>query len=199
MTPERERAGKELRMTTQPKPARLTADAFMAWAAEQPRGRFELSAGEIVAMAPERVAHTRAKLEAAIALRAAIAARGLDCEAMTDGVSVRVDDRTVYEPAALVRCGPRTPGEAVEVPDPLIVVEIVSPSSRGVDSGAKLAGYFQLPSVRHYLVVDIEARVAIHHRRDNTGAIAVQVLQDGALVLDPPGLTIGIGDIFAAL
>lgn len=185
------------RMTEQLKRREFTADAFLAWASEQPRGRFELADGEVVAMAPERVAHTRAKLEAVIALRAAIAAGGVGCEAMTDGVSVRIDERTVYEPDALVRCGLPTPGDAMEVADPLVVVEIVSPSSRGVDTGAKLAGYFKLPSVQHYLVVDADARVVIHHRRDDTGAISVRILRDASLRLDPPGLQIEVRDLFA--
>ena len=95
----------------QPRRTELTADEFIAWALEQP-GRFELAEGQVVAMAPERVSHTRAKLDVVVALRAALASRGLDCEAMTDGVSVRIDERTVYEPDALVRCGPRASGDA---------------------------------------------------------------------------------------
>lgn len=177
----------------------FTADEFIAWAAEQPTGRFELAEGVVVAMAPERVNHTRAKFEAAIALRAAILARGLACEALPDGASVRIDERTVYEPDVLVRCGPRAPGDAIEVTDPVIVVEVVSPSSRGVDAGAKLAGYFKLPSVRHYLLVDAENRVVIHHRREDDGTIGVRILRDGMLWLAPPGLEIAVDDIFSAL
>src|SRR5688572_24369727 len=122
-------------MTTHPRQTPLTADAFVEWAAAQPQGRFELAGGEIVAMAPERIAHTRLKYEVMFALRNAIAGRGLGCEAIGDGVSLRIDDRTVYEPDALVRCGPTAPGEAMEVDDPVIVVEVVSPSTRGVDTG----------------------------------------------------------------
>ena len=139
-------------------------------------------------MAPERLSHTRAKLDAAMALRAALAAGGLACEAMTDGVSVRIDERTVYEPDALVRCGPRAPGDATGVTDPVIVVEVVSPSSRGADTGAKLAGYFRLPSLRHYLVVNTRTRVVIHRRRDAAGVIGVRILHEGVLSLDPPGV-----------
>ena len=40
----------------QPRPADLTADAFIEWAMRQPAGRFELLRGEVVAMTPERVA-----------------------------------------------------------------------------------------------------------------------------------------------
>jgi Uma2 family endonuclease len=183
----------------QPRPTRFTADEFFAWAAEQEAGRFELADGRIVAMAPERVGHARAKADVMIALRAAIGARGLACEALPDGVSVRVDEGTVYEPDALVRCGPRTPSEAIEATDPIIVVEVVSPSSRGIDAGVKLAGYFSLPSVRHYLIVDTDRRIVIHHRRDEAGAIGVRILNGGPLALDPPGLELEIGDIFASL
>ena len=186
-------------MTTQPKPLRFTANAFTAWAAAQTRGRFELAGGEVVAKAPERVEHTRAKTRTHQALEDAIGAAGLGCEAMGDGVTVRIDDQTVYEPDALVRCGPKTPGDATEVDDPIVVVEVVSPSSRGVDTGTKLAGYFRLPSVRYDLIVQTEGRVVIHHRRDDTGVISVQVLHAGSLVLDPPDLEIEIRDIFLTL
>jgi Uma2 family endonuclease len=92
-------------VTTQPKLSRLTADEFLAWAQEQPRGRFELAGGEVVAMAPERVEHARAKLAATLALRTGLLAGGLPCEAIIDGVAVRIDDLTVYEPDVIVRCG----------------------------------------------------------------------------------------------
>jgi Uma2 family endonuclease len=184
----------------QPGQTEFTADEFIAWALEQPTGRFELSNGIVVAMAPERASHNQAKLNAAITLRAAIGARSLPCRAMTDGMTVRIDDRTVYEPDALVRCGPPLPGDAIEVVDPIIVVEIVSPSSSEVDRGVKLASYFSLPSVRHYLIIDTDKHVVIHHQRDEEGQIGVRVvLRDGSLTLDPPGLAIDIRDIFDGL
>jgi Uma2 family endonuclease len=183
----------------QPRQGEFTADEFIAWAMEQPEGRFELDNGVVVAMAPERVNHGRAKSQAWLALRTAIAARGLGCEALPDGATVRVTDRTVYEPDALVRCGPPLPGDAIEAADPIIVVEVVSPSSRGIDRGVKLAGYFSLPSVRHYLIVDTDKRVVIHHRRGEEGQIGVRIIHEGSLTLDPPGLAIDIRDIFDGL
>jgi Uma2 family endonuclease len=184
------------RAMEQPRLPAFTADAFIAWALEQPEGRYELDNGTVVAMSPERVSHARAKLNAVIALHNAIGARELTCEAFPDGMSVRVNDRTVYEPDALVRCGPPLPGDAIEVTDPVVVVEVVSPSSRGIDRGVKLAGYFSLPSLRHYLIIDTDKRVVIHHRRDAEGRIDVRIHHDGPLTLDPPGLAINIRDIF---
>jgi Uma2 family endonuclease len=183
----------------QPRQTEFTSDEFIVWASEQATGRFELNNGTVVAMAPERAGHWIAKGNAYFALRTAIAARGLGCMAFTDGPTVRIDDSTVFEPDALVRCGPPLPGDAIEASDPVIVVEVVSPSSRGIDKGAKLASYFSLPSVRHYLIVDTEKRVVIHHHLVEDGRIESRFLSNGPLALDPPGLTIEVHDIFAGL
>lgn len=174
----------------------LNADDFLTWSLAQTTGRFELDNGRVVAMTPERVGHARAKSQAWLALRLAIAARALPCEALPDGMTVRVDDRTVYEPDTLVRCGPRLENDVVTVRDPILLLEVVSPSSRGIDKGAKIAGYFSLPSVRHYLIVDLERRLVIHHRRLDDGRIETRLLASGPIDLDPPGITIQTADIF---
>lgn len=78
---------------------RMTADDFLAWAVDQPkRPRYELVAGELVMMAPERAAHALIKARIWLALHQAA---GLKCAAYPDGMAVRTDDDTVYEPDAL--------------------------------------------------------------------------------------------------
>jgi Uma2 family endonuclease len=170
---------------------RMTADEFIAWAMEQPEGkRYELVAGEVVAMAPERAAHGRMKGRIYVRLLEAIRVAHAECEAFPDGMAVRVDANTLYEPDAMVRCGAPVDDNATEVADPLIVVEVVSPSSRKRDSGGKLEDYFRIPSVRHYLIVKTENRTIIHHRRDEAGGIATHIIRDGDIRLDPPGLVV---------
>src|SRR3954452_13728797 len=151
-------ARSELRMTAHTR-LRMTADEFIPWAMNQPK-RYELASGEVVAMSPERAGHARAKALAWRSLSDALRERALPCEAFSDGMSVRVDTRTVYEPDALVRCGEPVDDAAVQINDPIIVVEVVSPSSRSVDVGAKLDDYFRLPSVRHYLIVKVKNRTS---------------------------------------
>jgi Uma2 family endonuclease len=170
---------------------RMTADEFIAWALEQPEGkRYELVAGEVVAMAPERAAHGRAKGRFYARLAEAISRAGLPCEAFPDGMTVRVDAETIYEPDVSVRCGPPLDDDAIEITDPLIVIEVVSPSSHRRDAGSKLEDYFRLPSVRHYLIVKTENKAIIHHRRDEGGNIATHIVRAGSIRLDPPGLDV---------
>ena len=130
-------------------------------------------------MAPERVAHGRTKFRIARRLAEAIEAAHLECEVLGDGMTVQVDADTIYEPDALVRCGPPLDDNAIKVLDPVILVEVVSPSSRARNSGSKLEDYFRLPSVRHYLIVKTENRAVIHHQRDAAGAITTRIIRDG--------------------
>ena len=172
-------------------PDRMTADEFISWAMAQPDGRrFELAAGEIVDMAPERAAHARIKLRIVRRLAEAVEAGNLPCEAFTDGMAVAVDETTVYEPDAMLRCGAPLSPDAAKVTDPLLVVEVISPSSRARDAGAKLEDYFRLASLRHYLIVKTENRTIIHHRRGDDGAIATRLVRNGAVTLDPPGINL---------
>jgi Uma2 family endonuclease len=187
-----------------PKPPfpRMTADEFLAWTEDLPDGeRYELVDGEVVAMSPERSVHGLTKHRVANVLEAAIGAAGLSCWMHPDGMAVRVDARTVYEPDALVRCGEPLDDDAIEVLDPVIVVEVVSPSSRSRDHGVKLADYFRIPSLVHFLIVNTKSRKVVHHRReDATGVlIATRILAVGAtLDLTPPGLHVEVVSLFPA-
>lgn len=171
----------------------MTVDEVLVWSEGRP-GRFERDGGTVMAMSPEDVRHFTAKASAYEALRAAIVDAGVPCHALPDGATVRVDAGTAYEPHALVYCGPRLPRRAVEVPSPVIVVEVVSPST-GHDRCGEIVGYFAVPSLHHYLIVDAERRVLIHHAR-NGDEIATRILCGGALALDPPGLVVKVKDLF---
>ena len=174
---------------TEPARTQMTADEFLTWAMTRPEGEhYELVAGEVVAMAPERAAHGRVKGRIFRKLSEAIERTGLPCEVYVDGMSVEVDANTLYEPYVLVRCGPPLPDDAIKTPDPVILVEVLSPSTRARDAGAKLEDYFRLESLRHYLIAKTENRTIIHHMRDDAGAITTRIVRDDAIMLDPPGI-----------
>lgn len=178
-----------------PKP--MTVDQFLSWAMAQPdSARYELVAGEVVAMAPERAAHARRKAEIWLALRDGIKAGGLSCEALPDGMTLKIDEHTAYEPDAVVHCGEVLADDAVIVPAPVIVVEVLSPSTATRDTGAKLADYFRLASVCHYLIVRTDRPTVIHHRRGDGEVIETRIVTAGELPLDPPGITLDLARIY---
>jgi len=178
----------------EPKPS-MTVDEFLVWAEGRP-GRYELVEGQVVTMASEMARHARAKAAAYVALTQAVRSAGLACEVFPDGMTVRIAPRTAYEPDALVRCGPRLDGDAIEVPDPVVVVEVLSPSTGAGDTGGKFAGYFGVPSVQHYLILDPVQRLVIHHRR-GASVIETAIAIDGRLRLDPPGIEFALDELFS--
>src|SRR5208337_2713521 len=99
---------------------KMTVDEFLAWA-EGREGRFELEDGEVVTMSPQQVGHALVKMRVVNALAAAIARARLTCHAFPDGITVRVNRFTAFEPDALVSCGALPELNALEVPDPIIV------------------------------------------------------------------------------
>jgi Uma2 family endonuclease len=174
----------------------MDADEFLAWAQTQP-GRHELVQGQVSTMSAEQAQHALVKGEIYAYLRQGVRERNLPCQVFVDGMALRVSRDTVYEPDACVRYGEPVDPKALAVDDPLVVVEVVSPSTSRRDSGAKLADYFAMPSVRHYLIVDCDRRVVTHHRRE-AGRIETAIISRGDLTLDPPGLVLAVQDLFPA-
>ncbi len=166
---------------------RMKVDDFLAWSERQPDDRYELVDGEIVAMTRDTVRHNRTKFAVARALEDAARAAGLPCMVFIDGVGVAINDRTLRIPDVLVQCGAEPNPDALIVESPLIVVEVVSPSSERDDVETKLVDYFSVASIRHYLIIFSEKRVVVHHQRNNAGDIATRIAHDGDIVLSPPG------------
>jgi Uma2 family endonuclease len=174
----------------------MTVDEFLAWAQAQEEGRYELQDGHVIAMAPERVVHTETKGAVWSALRDAIRRAGLPCRALPDGATVRISERTAFEPDALVYCGERAVPTAMEIVNPLIVVEVLSPGTLARDLRDKLSGYFTVPSIQHYLILDTDKRMVIHHARADAGRLLTRLTTEGTLSLDPPGLELPVAALF---
>lgn len=175
---------------------RMTVGEFLPWARQRPE-RWELFDGVPMAMSPERVIHGDTKYRAARAFDGAIAKARVPCRFVLDSAAVRIDARNSYQADLLIYCGEAVPGDAVEVPNPVVVVEILSPGNAITDLRDKLQGYFRVASVRHYLVVDPDKRLVIHHARGKDDVVGTLIITSGAVTLDPPGLSLTIAEFFA--
>ena len=124
----------------------MSREDYRRWCGAQPRGRCERVNGRIVAMGPERVAHVRMKVAVHRARERAVRDAGVACEAFADGVTVEAGDSD-FAPDALVNCAAPVSEDAIAAPNPVIVVEVLSPGTASVDTSRKLAGYFRAPSI----------------------------------------------------
>lgn len=108
--------------------------------------------------------------------------RGGRCRVLDADLRVRVPTTGLATyPDVSVVCGPwdRSSDDEHAVTNPIVIVEILSPSSEAYDRGEKFDHYRQLPSLRHYLRVAQRERSIEIRSRDADGVWTTQVHTDG--------------------
>lgn len=146
---------------TQP---RFDSDDYLAWEAEQPE-RHEYVDGETFAMAGASDAHVTIAGNVYMALRAHL--RGRPCSVFISDMKLRVaEDNAFYYPDVFVTCAEADRAQAYCKSAPLLIVEVLSPTTSAYDRGAKFASYRKLPSLREYAVIDPERRSVDVFRRE---------------------------------
>lgn len=176
----------------------MSVDDFLVWAERRPE-RWELLDGIAIAMSPERVVHGDVKYRVARALDSAIAQAKVPCRFVLDSAAVRIDARSLYQPDALVYCGDPVAPDALEIPNPVIVFEVLSPGNAATDLRDKLQGYFRVASIHHYLIVDPDKRLVIHHARGQADTVATRIVSEGAMRIEPPGITLAVAELLPTL
>jgi Uma2 family endonuclease len=139
----------------------MTLAEFLEWDDGSDR-RYQLLDGVPMMMAPSLEAHG----ELALAFGAEIRTRlKPPCRVISEaGIVIPDRANTFYLADLAVTCAPREPGRRMVV-EPVLVVEVLSPSTGQVDRWRKVADYRTLPSVQEILVVFIdERRVEVQRR-----------------------------------
>src|SRR5262245_3265704 len=175
---------------------RLTVDEFLAWAVRQKEGKYELVDGGVIMQQAQRWGHSKVKLQVAIVLRDAIKKAGVACYVASDGPTVRISRHKAFVPDALVAPLPEPEFDDLEVENPIVVVEVLSPSTVRMDTQTKLRGYFKVATVQHYLIVDPGKRIVTCFTRSKRGPARRRIVRKGALALNPPGIEMHLRDVF---
>jgi Uma2 family endonuclease len=169
-----------------------TVEEFEAWHAHQPE-RWEFIRGVPRMMAPASMNHSIIKRNAAFALHSALAPLG--CEALIDGRQILTDEISAI-PDVVVTCA-RLDLTTPVIAEPVIIVEVISPSNEANDTGLRWLAYRNIPSLRHYLVLSQNQRLVHVHSR--AGDIwRERFLSAGALELDEPPVRLEIDALYAA-
>jgi Uma2 family endonuclease len=130
--------------------------------------RSELHEGEIVAMAGASPDHQR--IAHRISVIATVALDPVGCEVFDTDCRVRIPDENYYYPDVVFVCDPIfEPDEPDSLLNPLVVVEVLSPSTEERDRSRKLRGYMRVPSIEEILFVgSLQRRVEIYRRNGST-------------------------------
>jgi Uma2 family endonuclease len=158
--------------------------------------RHEFLDGEIYAMACGSPDH--AALAAAL-IRIVGGQLPPGCRAFTSDLRVRIaaTGLTTYPDVAVI-CGPtlRTPEDPLAVANPVLLVEITSPSTEDYDRGEKLRHYKSLPSLREVLFVSHRAPHLTLHRRGDTDWTVTTAETGAVLELSSVGARIAVDELY---
>ncbi|MGH9392517.1 MAG: Uma2 family endonuclease [Vicinamibacteria bacterium] len=163
---------------------------------EESSVRHEYLEGEIYAMAGGSPDH--AALAAAIisAIRSKLPP---GCRMFTSDLRVRIPDTglSTYPDAAVV-CGrtQRATDDALAVVNPVLLVEVTSPSTEEYDRNEKLRHYKKLPSLREVLIASHREPHLTVHRREESGWSVLTAAKGGVLSLESVAVRVEVDEVY---
>ena len=181
--------------------AMMNVAEYLSFADAHPQQRFELLAGIPVAMAPATINHSQIAGNIDAACRRQVRDRG--CQSYQGAGVASADEASfLHQPDVMVRCGP-VDGRRRWVSDPIVVMEVLSPSTMADDRGYKLTTYMDFQSLRHLaLVYQDEVRVE-HWARSDQGVWSEgpEVLNslESRLVQTAVGADLPLSEIYAGV
>jgi Uma2 family endonuclease len=174
---------------------RMTVDEFLVWDGEGDT-RYELIRGEIVAMTPPSSYHGVIAIKAGAAIGRKLAPR---CNVISEaGIRLPWRNDTYYQADLAITCSKLVPRQWA-VPDPLVIIEVLSPTTEAEDRGVKLVDYRHIDSVQAILLVASEIkRVEFWRRRENAWTV-VELEAGDSVTLDMLGFDIPVEALYDGL
>lgn len=175
---------------------RMSLAEFLEWD-DGTDARYELIDGVPVAMAPALLAHDVVVMNVGRHIENALSRRR-PCRAISSAGAVRPDrDDAYYLPDVVVTCTPLKRGDR-SATDPIAVIEVLSPSTRAVDTVTKRRGYRAMPSVREIVMLEQDRPFAEVTVRLPDGTWRQDLLAglDAVLRLESVGVEVPFADIY---
>jgi Uma2 family endonuclease len=149
-------------------PLRYTVEQYLALE-EKSEIRHEYFQGEIMAMAGTTTDHNELCLNCAIKLRQAVLKRG--CRVFMENIQLAVNEGELYTyPDVMLTCHDEDVVAPRIMRHPLLLIEVLSPSTAEHDRVWKLFRYQRITSLRHYVLVSQQYQaVEWYHRVEEGG------------------------------
>lgn len=179
----------------------MSFDDFEEALADKPRNeRWELIGGRVVRMmVGARWEHNYLIQNIASGLRERLRAQGSPCRTLTETFYLKEKslDASLL-PDVMVHCGPLEPG-ATSIPDPVVLLEVLSIGGEARDRFEKWAVYQRLPSLRHYVLVTRDRpHVEIYDRADGADWSGLRITEGLAqsLALPAIGVELPLAEVY---
>jgi Uma2 family endonuclease len=147
--------------------------------------RHEYVGGSVYAMSGGRNQHNLIAGNAFAFLHSRL--RGSSCRPYNPDTKIRIRFQShirFYYPDTSVTCQPNAPNETFQ-DQPVVIVEVLSDSTRRVDEGEKKDAYLTIPSLQIYLLVEPDSPAVTIHRRTDQGFTRETVTGSDAVIAMP--------------
>lgn len=160
--------------------------------------KHEYRDGVVYAMAGARNVHNEIAANALGSLYGQL--RGKPCKPWNSDTKVRVQNRSdvrFYYPDVSVVCHPNPRGDSWQ-DEPIVILEVVSASTRRIDLGEKKDAYLTIPSLSVYLVAESSEMAVQVFRRSQEGEFVRELAIGPNAVIDLPevGATLALADLY---
>ena len=169
----------------------MQIEDFLSWEARQ-ETRFEFDGFEPVAMVGGSENHARLQRNLAISVGGRL--RGTRCEFLGSDLKLVTATQVRYPDGQVVCGGAR--GEATFTTMPVVLFEVTSPGTRGVDYGAKADEYCALASVRRYVIFEQSRVEALMFVRTGDGWSSRPLGPHDNLLLDEIGIEVPMRELY---
>ena len=163
--------------------------------------RSEFVNGQMYAMAGGTHKHSLLEVNASSEIRALL--KGSGCRVYSSNLRLRVPSGAELYPDLSVFCGPaQAYRDASDIcTNPILVVEVLSPSSANYDRGLKFELYRQIPTLRDYLVLHQSAVFAEHHTKNPDGSWTLREYRGEEAMIPLQGIdrTLVLGSVYEAV
>lgn len=175
----------------------MTRQDFFNWAEAQD-GRHEFDGLQPVAMPGGTLGHSR--LAGNVNRQLANRLAGSECRPLGPDAGVATAGDAVRYPDAVVTCTKFSNRDRL-VPNPVVVFEVISPSSVRIDRITKLREYQAVPSIRRYVIIEPDAAAVTVLSRDGAGEAfrAAGLAEDDTLSLPEIGIEIPVAAIYEGM
>src|SRR5487761_2348230 len=169
----------------------MTIEEFLAWEEGQEL-RWEFDGFAPVAMTGGTAGHSAIQRNLTIAL--GVRLRGKPCQAYTSDLKIRVAGSIRY-PDGFVVCSP-VPRNATIVNDPVVVFEVLSPSTASVDQFVKNQEYRDTPSIQRYVMLEQDFVGALVFARAGDDWVGHVLGADAVLAMPEIGIDVPLADLY---
>lgn len=159
--------------------------------------KHEFLNGEVYAMAGASDRHHRISLN--LAKRLDDHLEDSSCQVFMAEMKLKADAKTFYYPDVFVACD-QNPESEYYREEPILIVEVVSPSTRQTDRREKLRVYQQIPTVQEYVIIEQDKMLIEIHRRQPDGRWITYFYNEGDLdeqiEFEAVGLSLNLEEIY---